>query len=199
LSLSSKVVAAASEAAPGRPLQPVYFQKIKIDGFWKTQFKRLTEKWIPHCIEQMEAGGQGQELLNLIHTGKALKGEPHGEFTGRPWSDAYILFYLQGYFIEMGVAHYRITGGADRRLYDAALRCADHLCETFGPPPKRVSIHGHAGMGYALCRLARLVNEAQGPGEGDKYFQLAKFLLDTRHTVEEHRSAYHQSQRLVQL
>jgi DUF1680 family protein len=245
-------------------LQPVCFQKVKIDGFWKTQFKRLTEKWIPHCIEQMEAGGQGQELLNLVHTSKALKGEPHGEFTGLPWSDAYIYntiesiclalaidpagdedlsraqnflrmkmeqwipiilaaqcedgyihsfhvvnnfprysntkaheFYVQGYFIEMGVAHYRITGGADRRLYDAAVRCADHLCKTFGPPPKRVWIHGHPGMGYALCRLARLVNEAEGPGQGDKYFQLAKFLLDTRHTVEEHRSAYNQSHRPV--
>ena len=52
-------------------------------------------------------------------------------------------------------------------------------------------------MGYALCRLARLVNEVEKPGEGDKYFELAKFLLDTRHTVAEHRSPYHQSHRPV--
>ncbi|MHC4402534.1 MAG: glycoside hydrolase family 127 protein [Planctomycetota bacterium] len=264
LLLLPTALADASEVSLEAALEPVYFQKIKIDGFWKAQFKRLTEKWIPHCIEQMEAGGEGQELLNLVHTAKALKGQPHGEFTGRPWSDAYVYntvesiclalavdsagdeelakaqkslrakmeewipiilaaqcddgyihsfhvvnkhprysnvkwheFYVQGYFLEMGVAHYRITGGRDRRLYDAAVRCADHLCDTFGPAPKRVWIHGHAGMGYALCRLARLVNEAEGPGEGDKYFELAKFLLDTRHTVEEHRSAYDQSHRPV--
>jgi len=254
----------ASDVALETALEPVYLQKVKVDGFWKAQLKRLTEKWIPHCIRQMEASGEGQELLNLVHTARALKGEPHGKFTGASFSDAYIYntiesiclalaidatgdeplanaqrflrakleqwipivlaaqcedgyihsfhilnehprytniksheFYVQGYFIEMGVAHYRITGGGDRRLYDAARRCADHLCETFGPPPRRVWIHGHAGMGYALCRLARLVNQVEGPGEGDKYFHLAKFLLDTRHTVAEHRKAYHQSHRPV--
>lgn len=264
LSLLTPVLGVAAEGSASEPLQPVHFRTIKIDGFWKTQFKRLAERWIPHCIKQMEAGGAGQELLNLVHTAKALKGEPHGKFSGLPWSDAYIYntiesiclalavdaegdadlakaqeflrakldqwipivlaaqcedgyihsfhivnkhprysnirrheFYVQGYFLEMGVAHYRITGGADRRLYDAARRCADHLCRTFGPPPRRVWVHGHAGMGYALCRLARLVNEVESPGEGDKYFELAKFLLDTRHTVEKHRSPYHQSHRPV--
>lgn len=259
-------LAVASGAEPtnadgfARPLQPVYFQQIKVRGFWKDQIKRLTERWIPHCIKQMEEGGQGQELLNLVHTAKILKGETAGKFTGTPWSDAYVYntieaiclalavdpegdkelaeahaflrkkldewipivlaaqleggyihsyhvvnkfnrytninaheFYVQGYFLEAGVAHYRITDGKDRRLFDAARKCADHLCETFGPAPKQNWIHGHAGMGYALCRLARLVNEAEGTGKGDKYFELAKFLFDNRHAVEEHRSEYRQS------
>jgi len=254
-----------AEASADKPLQPVYFQRIKIDGFWKTQCKRLTEKWIPHCIKQMEEGGRGQELMNLVHTGTILKGKPvTAKFTGCPWSDAYVYntveaiclalavdpegdeglakaqqhlrdrveewipiilaaqmddgyihsfhtvnkfprytnirnheFYVQGYFIEMGVAHYRVAEGKDRRLYDAARKCADHLCATFGPAPKRNWIHGHAGMGYALCRLARLVNETEGDSRGDKYFQLAKFLFDHRHTVEEHRHTYHQSHRPV--
>ena len=262
LLLLPPVLAVAAEGTASEPLEPVYFQTIKIDGFWKDQFKRLTERWIPHCIKQMEAGGEGQELLNLVNAAKALKGEPHGEYIGRislndaavyntiesiclalavdadgdvdlakaqgflrakldewipivlaaQWEDGYIdsyhilnklpryqnplsssQFYVQGYFIEMGVAHYRITGGADRRLYDAARLCADHLCTTFGPPPKRVWIHSHPGMAYALCRLGRLVNEVESPGDGDKYIQLAKFLLDTRHTVEEYRSEYGQS------
>ena len=34
-------------------------------------------------------------------------------------------FYVQGYLLEAGVAHYRMTGGKNRRLYDAALKCAD--------------------------------------------------------------------------
>ena len=264
LSFLAPVLAVAAEGSASEPLQPVYFQTIKIDGFWKDQFKRLTKRWIPHCIKQMEEGGEGQELLNLVNAAKALKGEPHGEYIGRldlhdgavyntiesiclalavdaggdadlakaqsslrakldEWipivlaaqvEDGYIdsyhilkkipryrdrdapgssQFYVQAYFIEMGVAHYRITGGADRRLYDAARLCADHLCETFGPPPKRVWIHSHPGMAYALCRLARLVNEAESPGDGDKYIQLAKFLLDTRHTVEKYRAEYGQS------
>jgi DUF1680 family protein len=257
---------AASPSAPDSgepghdPLQPVYFQDIRIDGFWMDQIKRLTEKWIPHCVKQMEEGGEGQELLNLVHTAKVLRGEPAGKFTGTPWADAYVYntieaiclalavdaegdqeladaqaflrkkldewipivlaaqmddgyihsfhtvngyerykninaheFYVQGYFLEAGVAHYRITGGKDRRLYDAARRCADQLCENFGPPPKRNWIYGHAGMAIALCRLARLVNEVEGESEGDKYFELAKFFFDHRCEVEEHRNPYRQS------
>jgi uncharacterized protein len=241
-------------------LTPVYFQRIQIDGFWKEQFKRLTEKWIPHCVRQMEAGGEGEELLNLVNTAKVLKGEPTGKFTGTPWADAYVYntieaiclalavdaeddpdlaaaqqflrkkldewipvvlagqmddgyihsyhtvnkfdrytninaheFYVQGYLIEAGVAHYRITGGEDVRLYGAACKCADQLCENFGPAPKRNWIYGHAGMGIALCRLARLVNEVEGEPAGDKYSDLAKFFFDHRHDEEEHRNAYRQS------
>ncbi len=243
-----------------RPLEPVFFPQIKIRGFWKDQIRRLTVKWIPHCIQQMEAGGRGQELLNFVHAANVIKGEPAGPFTGAPWSDAYIYnaieaicvalavdpegdqelaaaqdslrkkldewipivlaaqlddgyihsfhvvkklgrytninnheFYVQGYFIEAGVAHYLVTGGADRRLYDAARKCADRLCQTFGPEPKRVWVHGHPGMEIALCRLARLVNEVDGAGKGDKYVELVRFLYDTRATVAEHRSPYRQS------
>ena len=248
------------KAARVSPLQPVYFQRVRIGGFWRDQFKRLAEKWLPHCIKQMEKGGAGQELLNLVHTAKVLRGEPAGKFTGRPWSDAYVYntiesiclalaidpegdtqlagaqallrkklgewipivlaaqmpdgyihsfhvvnrrdrytntghheFYVQGYFLEAGVAHYRVTGGKDRRLYDAARKCADHLCETFGPPPRRNWIHGHPGMGYALCRLARLVNEVEGSGKGRKYAALAKYLFDNRHTDKRRRATYQQS------
>jgi len=250
----------AQDDVPARPLEPVYFRQIKVHGFWKDQIQRLTVKWIPHCIEQMEEGGRGRELLNLVHAAKVLRGEPAGKYTGAPWSDAYVYntiesiclalavepqgdrelaeaqtflrkkldewipivlaaqaddgyihsyhivnghprytntgaheFYVQGYFLEAGVSHYRITAGEDRRLYDAARKCADHLCETFGPAPKRNWIHGHPGMGYALCRLARLVNEVEGAGKGDEYFELAKHLFDHRHTDEKRRNAYQQS------
>jgi uncharacterized protein len=232
-------------------LRPIEFSQIQLGGFWKQQVKRLTEKWLPHCIRQMEAGGDGQELLNLIHTGQVIRGEPHGQYTGTPWSDAYVYntveaiclalavdpqddaelgqaqtalrakvdqwipiilaaqlpngyihsfhtlnghphysniswheFYVMGYFLEMGVAHYKITGGQDRRLYEAAIKCADHLDRTFGPPPKRTWKNGHAGLEYALCRLARLVNEVEGNGAGDKYAQLAKHFLDHQHEIQ---------------
>jgi len=255
---------AAEPEPPGRPLEPVHFPHVTIRGFWRDQVKRLTEKWIPHCIEQLEEGGRGQELMNLINAAKVLKGKPAGKFTGRVWSDAYVHntieaacyalafepegdrdladaqaflrtkldewipivlaaqtddgyinsfhtvnghprytnihrheFYVQGYFLEAGVAHYRATVGKDRRLYDAAVRCADHLCETFGPPPKRNWIYGCPGMGLALCRLARLVEEVEGPGKGDKYVHVAKYLFDHRHTVKKYRSPYRQSHRPV--
>lgn len=257
--LASFAALSAGEATSSDPtLDPVRFERIKINGFWKQQIKRQTEKWLPHCVRQMEQGGEGQELLNLIETGKALRGEPHAAFHGLPWTDAYVYntaeaiclalavdaeddpefaqsqkilrqkleewipiilaaqnqdgyihsfhvlnkkprfraigdheFYVMGYFLEMGVAHYRMTGGQDRRLFDAALRCADLLCDTFGPAPKRTWKNGHAGLEHALCRLGTLVDEVEGTGKGDKYVALAKHFLDHQHEIEP--NAYNQS------
>ena len=75
---------ATSTATAGEtgPLEPVFFQQIRLGGFWKDQAKRLTERWIPHCIAQIEEDGRGKELLNLVQTAKVLKGEPHGKSTG---------------------------------------------------------------------------------------------------------------------
>lgn len=248
----------AGAAASAGALEPVRFQQVKISGFWKQQIKRQAGQWLPHCIRQMEPGGKGQELLNLVETGKALRGQPHGAFRGLPWSDAYVYntveaiclalevdpdgdaelaeaqsflrskveewipimlaaqdkdgyihsfhvlkarprftaiadheFYVMGYFIEMGVAHYRMSGGRDRRLYDAALKCANLLADTFGPEPKRTWKNGHPGLEHALCRLGGLVNEVEGAGKGDRYIALARHFLDHQHEIEP--NAYNQS------
>ena len=243
-------VAAAAEAPPGGgALEPVSLPQLKLGGFWKAQARRITCKWLPHCIAQMEKGGRGQELLNLVATGRKLRGEPaEGRYTGAPWSDAYVYntveavcmalavapgddaelaraqdrlrtkleewipiilaaqaddgyihsfhvvnghprysnidwheFYVMGYFLEMGAAHFEVTGGKDRRLFDAAMRCADHLCATFGPAPKRTWRNGHAGLEYALCRFGRLVNRAEGAGRGDPCIDLARHFLTHQH------------------
>lgn len=253
---------ALGESAPGeaQPLSPVRFQSVKIGGFWMQQIKLMAEKWIPHCIRQMEKGGEGEELLNLVATGEVLAGKPPSvAFKGCPWSDAYIYntieaaclalevdpagdaelaqaqvflrekidqwipiiqaaqdkdgyihsfhvlkkrprftaigdheFYVMGYLMEMGIAHYRMTGGKDRRLYDAALRCANLLCDTFGTAPKRTWKNGHPGMEHALCRLGELANETEGAGKGDKYIALAKHFLSHQHEIEP--NVYNQSE-----
>lgn len=73
----------ASAAEEITQVQPVYFRQVKLNGFWKQQVKLLTEKWIPHCIKEMEPGGKGQELLNLVNTAHVLRGEPlEGKYTG---------------------------------------------------------------------------------------------------------------------
>lgn len=257
LTLGNRLLAETAGAA-AEPLETVRFQHVRIGGFWKQQADLLTEKWIPHCIREMEQGGEGQELLNLVAAGQVLRGEPCGKYTGAPWSDAYIYntveaaclalevdsggdaelakaqaalrekievwipimlaaqdkdgyihsfhtvnrhprfsnigwheFYVMGYFIEMGIAHYRMTGGKDRRLYDAARRCADLLCATFGPAPKRTWKNGHPGLEHALCRLGEAVNASEGAGHGDAYIALAKHFLEHQHDIEP--NAYDQS------
>lgn len=244
------VVGFGAQAVDNGQLTPVTFAHIKIGGFWKQQAKLLAEKWLPHCIKEMEAGGEGQELLNLVETGKLLRGEAVGKSRGAPWADAYIYntiesaclalaidpegdeslakaqqflrakmeewiptilaaqmgdgyihsfhclnnkprfteidnheFYVMGYFIEMGVAHFQMTEGKDRRLYDAAVRCANLLCDTFGPPPRRTWKNGHPGLEYALCRLARQVDDVEGGGKGRKYLELAKHFVDHQHEI----------------
>lgn len=248
IGLPKTTVAAEVPVLPQR-LEPVRLQSIELGGFWKQQAKRLTEHWLPHCIQQMEKGGRGQEFCNLQALARVQRGDAADwKYTGAPWSDAYIYntleavclalavrpgedaelaraqqqlrakleewipvilaaqapdgylhsfhvlnkhprysnvgwheFYVMGYFLEMGVAHHRMTGGKDRRLYEAAVRCGDHLCTTFGPAPKRTWRNGHPGMEYALCRLGRLVNDVEGAGKGDKYIQLARHFLDHQH------------------
>ena len=53
--------------------------QVMVGGFWGEQYKKLTVEWLPHCIRQMEQGGDGEELCNF--TGS--------EFKGCLWSDAY--------------------------------------------------------------------------------------------------------------
>lgn len=248
--LLTGVCATASRAHGSDHLRPITFAHIEIGGFWKQQAKLLSEKWLPHCIRQMEAGGRGKELLNLVETANLLRGESFGTYNGTPWADAYVYnivesmclalaidsegddelsnaqdflrskleewipiilaaqmedgyihsfhclnnkprftqiddheFYVMGYFLEMGVAHYRMTEGKNRCLYDAALKCANLLCDTFGPEPKRTWKNGHPGLEYALFRLARLVNEVEGNDAGRKYADLAKHFLDHQHEI----------------
>ena len=229
-------------------------EKTKVGGFWGKKYRMLTVKWLPHCIREMEKGGQGEEYLNLVATAEKLAGKtPSVKFKGCKWSDAYPYniiesaclaleidpgedeewksaqeylrakieewiptflaaqepcgythsyhglndfphfrkegdheFYVMGYFIEMGIAHYRMTKGKDRRLFDAAIRCADHLCEVFGPAPKRTWMNGHPGLELALQKLS----DATGDG---KYADLARFFVLNQNPLDSDkmRTAWH--------
>src|SRR5678815_2272778 len=56
---------------------------------------------------------------------------------------------------------------------------------------------GHQEMEQGLVRFGRFVNDMEGGGKGQKYVELAKFLLDSRYTAavnpERDRSEYDQS------
>ena len=71
---------------------------------------------------------------------------------------------------ESAVAYYEATG--DRRLLDAAIKSADLMDEEYGPG-KKGFISGHEGQKIGLIRLFRFT-------EDEKYWKLAKFLLDIR-------------------
>ena len=94
--------------------------------------------------------------------------------------------YQAGYFIEASIAHYLMTGSQDPRMLNAARRVADCWVKNIGPAPKQSWYPGHQELEQALVKLARFVEQLDGPGTGRKYVELAKFLLDCRQGGDEY-------------
>lgn len=134
----------------------------------QNRMRQTLDQWIPIILSAQEPDG-------FLHTLDTLDDKTRwtniGDHEG----------YSAGYFIEAAIANYRLTQGKDRRMYDAAKRLADCWCNNVGPAPKRTWYDGHEELEQALYRFANLTNEVEGPGIGDKYIALSKFLLDSRH------------------
>ena len=75
---------------------------------------------------------------------------------------------------EAAVAYYEATN--DRRLLDLSLKAADAADAMYGPG-KKGYISGHEGQKIGLLRLFRFTGD-------EKYWKLAKFLLDIRGQAE---------------
>jgi DUF1680 family protein len=89
-----------------------------------------------------------------------------------------------------------MTEKKDARLYHGAKKLADCWCANLGPAPKKPWYDGHQQMEQGLVRFGRFVNDMEGGGKGQKYVDLAKYLLDARYTAgasPRDRSEYDQS------
>ena len=106
---------------------------------------------------------------NLKHWDPATRGNHEG--------------YTAGYFLESAINHYLMTKKQDARLYNAAKKLADCWYNNLGPAPKKPWYDGHEEMEQALVRFGRFVNDMEGGGKGQKYIELAKWLLDCRSTT----------------
>lgn len=137
------------------------------------------DEWIPIILAAQEPDGYLQSRFTLgtvNRQGNPLPIPGHWSPQGRGEHEGYVA----GYFLEAAISHYNMTGGHDRRLYDAAKRLADCWCDNIGPPPKKAWYDGHQEMEQALVRFARMVDHVEGVGAGTKYTELAKFLIDSR-------------------
>lgn len=134
--------------------------------------------WIPKIIAAQEPDGYFQTAFTLPRRGRGNEsvGGDFEHWTRRSDHEGYVA----AYFLDAAVAHHRLTGGTDSRFYEAARRLADCWDENIGPPPKREWYNGHQAMEMALVDFGRYIDEVEGPGQGDRYVQLAKFLLDSR-------------------
>lgn len=130
------------------------------------------ERWIPIILAAQESDG-------YLHTAYTLAAR--SDWPER-WSADHRADhegYVAGYFIESAINHHTLTGGKDRRLYDAAKKLADCWVAHIGPG-RKAWFDGHQQMEQALVRFGRFVNDMEGQGRGDAYIRLARFLLDSR-------------------
>jgi len=137
------------------------------------KFRATLEDWIPKILAAQEKDGYLQTAFTLRNPERwkeRWSAQGRGNHEG----------YVAGYFLESAINHYVMTNRADARLYNAAKRLADCWCDNLGPAPKKEWFDGHQEMEQALVRFGRFVNEFEGGGKGDRYIQLAKFLLDGR-------------------
>ncbi len=141
----------------------------------QASMRAALEDWIPKILAAQEPDGYLQTAFTL-NGNEHWSPEHRGDHEG----------YVAGYFLDAAVAHYVMTNGTDDRLYRAAKRLADCWDQNIGPPPKKPWYDGHQAMEMALVRFARLVNQVEGEGQGDRYVTLAKFLLDNRRDGSEY-------------
>ncbi|HEX9046033.1 MAG TPA: beta-L-arabinofuranosidase domain-containing protein, partial [Verrucomicrobiae bacterium] len=138
----------------------------------QAKMKATLEDWIPKILAAQEPDGYLQTAYTLANRKKwperwnpAQRGNHEG--------------YVMGYFIESAINHYTLTGGTDKRLYNAAKKLCDCWVANIGPG-KKEWYDGHEQMEQGLVRFGRFVNDVEGGGRGDGYIALAKFLLDCR-------------------
>jgi DUF1680 family protein len=91
--------------------------------------------------------------------------------------------YNAGHFFEGAVAYTRYREGIgkpDYSLYVVAKRFADEIVALFGPNGTRHEVPGHEEVELGLVKLAKLVEEYEGEGTGDKYIETVQTLIDRR-------------------
>lgn len=104
--------------------------------------------------------------------------------------------YNNGCLFEAGVHYYKATGKV--KLLECALRSANELADTIGPPPKRWIVPGHQLPEYALIEMYQLLCDEPGlaekvcvPVRPGAYKDLAHFWIHGR-GHHEHRTNHPQ-------
>ena len=127
------------------------------------------EARVSSVIEAIRAAQRPDGYINTYFSG------PRTSWRYRNLRDEHEL-YCMGHLIQAGVAHRRSTGSD--RLFQVAVRAADHICETFGTAG-RPEPDGHPEIEMALVELAR---ETGNPA----YLRQAVFFLNQRGTDPPH-------------
>ena len=155
------------------------------------KMRATLEDWIPKILAAQEPDGYLQTAFTLDRAGRNGTVIKSSEF--KHWDPPHRgdhEGYTAGYFIESAINHYLMTNKKDARMYNAAKKLADCWCANLGPAPKKTWFDGHQEMEQALVRFGRFVNDMEGGGKGNKYIELAKFLLESRYDSNPNRDFF---------
>jgi DUF1680 family protein len=143
------------------------------------KFRATLEDWIPKILAAQEPDG-------YLQTAYTLRDPERWPGRWTPQGRGNHEGYTAGYFLESAINHYLMTNKRDARMYDAAKKLANCWYDNLGPAPKKEWYDGHQEMEQALVRFGRFVNDMEGGGKGQKYIELARFLLDCRKNGSEY-------------
>ncbi|MEE0420956.1 MAG: glycoside hydrolase family 127 protein [Lachnospiraceae bacterium] len=149
-----------------------------------TEQKKNLEDTLQRWIEKIEKVQYADGYINTHFTLRAAAyegGRAPGTHRWRNFNNHEM--YNAGHFLESVVAYTRYRegiGDPDYSLYVAGRRFADHVVERFGPEGTRHEVPGHEEIELALVKFAKLVEEYEGAGAGQKYVDTAKLLIDRR-------------------
>ncbi|MBM3746247.1 MAG: hypothetical protein FJW34_10655 [Acidobacteria bacterium] len=147
------------------------------------KMRATLEDWIPKILAAQEPDGYLQTAFTLSRSDRGRTIDTSGFKHWDPAHRGDHEGYVAGYFLEAAINHYLMTDRQDARLYNAARKLADCWCDNLGPPPKKPWYDGHQQMEQGLVRFGRFVNDMEGGGKGQRYIDLAKYLLDARYTT----------------
>lgn len=137
-------------------------------------------RWISKIEQVQYADGYINTHFTLRSAGHSGGSSP-GTHRWRDFSNHEM--YNAGHFFEGVVAYTRYRegiGDPDYSLYVVGKRFADEIVSLFGPNGTRHEVPGHEEIELALVKLAKLVEEYEGAGTGQKYIDTVKLLIDRR-------------------
>ncbi len=147
------------------------------------QRKKLADK-VNSWIEKIEKVQYADGYIDTHFTLRSKTFDGGGQPGTHRWNEfSNHEMYNAGHFLESVVAYTRYRegiGDPDYRLYVAGKRFADEIVSLFGPNGKRHEVPGHEEIELGLVKFAKLAEEYEGEGAGQKYYDTAKTLIDRR-------------------
>ncbi len=138
------------------------------------------ERWIQKIEKVQYADGYIGTFFTLRSQSSSGGGAPG---THRWLNFSNHEMYNAGHFLESVVAYTRYREGMgkpDYRLYIAGKRFADEIVSLFGPFGTRHEVPGHEEIELGMVKFGKLVEEYEGQGTAQDYYDTVRLLINRR-------------------